>query len=94
MHGGELDFLAAQLGDGGADGFGNIEEFEVNKDFLAPGGQPVHQLVVTAGHENLQAQLVEKDGVAQFFDPEFGLLDRGDIEGKNESFPLGNGLLR
>ena len=87
-------FLAAQLRDGQAHRFGNIEEFKVHKNFLAPGGQPVNQFVITAGHENLQAQLVEKDGVAQFFDPQFGLLHRGDIQGENEPFPFGNGLLR
>ena len=64
----EIHVPGPELADGGANGLWNVEEFEVDKDLLVPRAKPVGELEVPAGQEELQADLVEGDGIGQRVD--------------------------
>ncbi len=54
-----------ELAHGRADGLRDVEELEVREDLLALADEPVDELEVAAGREQLEADLVELDGLAQ-----------------------------
>lgn len=64
----EIHVPGPELSDGGANGLWNVEEFEVGKDLLVPRTKPVGELKVPAGQEELQADLVEGNGIGQRVD--------------------------
>ena len=91
VHGDEIHVPGSQLSDSGADRLGNIEEFEVGKHFLVPGAKPVGQLEVPAGKEELQADLVEGNGVGQRIDDLTRLRGSGNIEREDQAVGRGDG---
>src|SRR5438552_8431897 len=84
MHGGKIDHLVPQFEDGRFDGFGDVEEFKVNKNLFAAFPKPLDQIIVTPGHENLQTEFVENHGVSKLLHPLLSFLSSGNIESKNE----------
>ncbi len=59
VHGGERHAAIAQLPHRGRHGRRHVEELEVDEHLLAAPDHPVEQLEVAAGHEQLEAELVE-----------------------------------
>src|SRR5437667_4819923 len=84
VHGGEINHLVPQLEHGRFDGFGDVEEFKVNKNLFAAFPKPLDQIVVTSRHENLQTEFVENHRVSKLLDPALSFLSTGNIESKNE----------
>ena len=57
MYGGEVDTSPRHAADGGSHGIGHVEELEVHENAFVVGNEPVHELPIAAGHEELEAQL-------------------------------------
>ena len=64
VHGAEIGAAIGQRGHGTRDGFRDIEELEIDKDFLLLGAQPVEQAEESRRHEQFEADFVEVSGVA------------------------------
>jgi hypothetical protein len=94
MHGGETDLVPVQLTDGRRDRLGDVEELQVHEYLLAPLVEPVDQLEVPPGHEQLQAEFVELHRVAELRDQLPGLARRGNIERQDQSLVRGDPLRR
>ena len=82
---------ARHLPDRRGDRRGDIVELEVREDPFVIGKQPIQQFeVATRGHQ-LQPDLVELDGVAQFPDQGFGGIGPGYVEGDNQALAWRDG---
>ena len=66
VDGDEARAAILQLADGSAHRGRYVEELEVTKDFPVPFEHPFEQLEVAAAHHQLEADLVERHGVAEF----------------------------
>ena len=64
---------------------GTSKSFRSAKTRLFLAEQPVHQLEVAAGGHQLEAELVEGDGVAQLLDHAPGVGGVGNVEGEDEA---------
>src|SRR5262249_39819618 len=76
----EVGIAALELAHRRAHGLRHIEEFEVDEYFLPARPQPLHQLEIAASHEQLEAELVEPDAVAESLDEGLGLASIGHVE--------------
>src|SRR5829696_1581634 len=93
MDRGEGRAAVLKLRDGGFDGLGNVEKLQVNEDLFALVANPLDEFIVTASHEKLQAQFVEEDGLAKRADNGFRLVNRGNVQGEDETFARLNAFL-
>jgi hypothetical protein len=85
MDGGEGHPALRQERDGAADRRRNVEQLEVREDTLVLPEQPVHQLEVATGGHQLEAHLVEGDGVAQLLDDAPRVGGVGHVEGEDQA---------
>ena len=89
---GEVDLPVGQLLDGELHRLGYVEELDVGEHLLALGVQPVDHVEILASHEELEAELVKMDGVAEALDPPLALVERGDVEGEDQAVARRDGL--
>ena len=68
MNRGERHVTLGQGADRRAYGFGDIKEFQIDENLLALSAEPVNELEIAAGHEQLHADLVKTNAITQFFD--------------------------
>ena len=69
---------------------GTSKNFRSTNTFLPRLTHPVEQLEVAAGHEQLQAELVEADRVAQLPGEATGGVRVGDVHGEDQALARGD----
>ena len=63
----------------------NVVKFDVGKDFLPASTQLFQQLEVAPAHAKFEAQFIKRHRVPEPIHPSAGVLNRRNVEGKNES---------
>src|SRR5699024_1762015 len=89
VHGDEVDVACRQSRHGAAHSGWNIEQFQVDKHFLVACLEPVDKGKEAVGHEQLQANLVERDTGIELFDQSACLRGVGHVQGHDEAFAGG-----
>src|SRR5262245_49452842 len=79
-----------QLAHRRGNGLRHIEKLEIDKCLLASRSQPVEQLEITPGHEDLQTEFVEEHAVAELLDQLLRLVNARNIERENQAFAWRN----
>src|SRR5262249_508679 len=95
VHRGKGGPYISQASHGPPHSFRNVEKLEVHEDFLFFAlYQFLYQVEVAPSHEELQAELVELDGVAEFVDHAIGFALARDIEREDQPLPSWDGFCR
>src|SRR5680860_1740936 len=87
MHGGEIRTPILQSPDRGAHCLRHVEKLEIHEHLLVLRDEPVDEIEITIGHEQLQAELVEAHGVAEAFNRLSRRLRACNVKRVNEAFP-------